>query len=424
MKQILLLTFCLLLVTSYLPADAIYLKNGRTVEGKIVSENDKAVTLEIGYGTITINRDQIKEVVAEEWTPPKPAPKISPAPETGCSTSKPITPTPVSNIQALLDSYAQNEKHKEINKHLVQIINLPEDKEPWTLFDDLAAQTADEAEYLLLLLKEIRETVILKWVILLSGRHQIPAAVKPMFEMLSGDDETLKLAVLDAFRYMKNISTTHLVRGQLPKEKSPRVKTAIINALFTAEDKESLVMLVDYLNDPDTEVRKAATNAIISIARKCTADELRSYGLMGHLKDKVIATRQKETRQEIISIFGQLKSPEAVDILMTLMTDENAEIRSDAAMALGSIGDKQATGFLMERIQKEEDEWTVMQIIGALQKTNDKSSIPAIIEALRDGREKVRLCAARALRNMTPHAFGENYDKWKEWWEKEQARPR
>jgi len=126
--------------------------------------------------------------------------------------------------------------------------------------------------------------------------------------------------------------------------------------------------------------------------------------------------------EEIISIFGQLKSPEAVETLMSFLMDENAEIRSDAAMALGSIGDKKATDFLLERLQKEEDEWTKMQLIGALQKTNDPSAIPAIIEALRDDKEKVRLCAARALRNMTPHNFANDYNKWKEWWEKEQKK--
>ena len=232
----------------------------------------------------------------------------------------------------------------------------------------------------------------------------------------------LKLAVLDALRYMKDISTIHLLRSQLPKEKSPKIKTAIINILFIAEDKESLPMLPDYLDDSDNEVRNAASNAIITIARKFTVDELRSIDLMGRLKDKLLAARQKETREEIISIFKRLKSPETVEILMSLLMDENAEIRSESAAALGSIGDKKATSFLIERLQKEEDEWTRMQIIGALQNTNEASAIPAIIEMLRDEKEKVRLCASRALRNMTPQNFSDDYNKWKEWWEQEQKK--
>ncbi|MEK7310004.1 MAG: HEAT repeat domain-containing protein, partial [Planctomycetota bacterium] len=393
------------------------------VEGKIISENEKSVTLEIGYGTITINRVYIKEVIAEEWTPPK-LPKVLPPEEPVSRTeeTKPVTPTPVSSIQTLLDSYAKNPKQKEINKIFVQILNLPEDNEPWQLFEELVSQSADETEYLLLLLKEIKEPAILKWVILSLGKLQVPAAVKPLFVILDGPDEMLKLVVLDALRYMTDISTTHLLRVQLPKEKSPKIKAAIINILFIAEDKESLLLLLDYLDDPDNEVRKAATNFIITVAQKSTADELRSIDLMGRLKDKMLSTRQKETREEIISIFGKLKSPEAVEVLMSFLTDENAEIRSEAAMALGSIGDKKATNFLLERLQKEEDEWTKMQIIGALQNTNDSLAIPAIIEMLRDDKEKVRLCAARALRNMTRQSFGEDYGKWKEWWEKEQAK--
>jgi HEAT repeat protein len=189
-----------------------------------------------------------------------------------------------------------------------------------------------------------------------------------------------------------------------------------------AEDKESLLTLVDYLDDAGNEVRNAATNGIVALVQKCTADELRSIDLMGRLKDKLLSAQQKEIREEIISIFKRLKSPEAVDVLMSLLTDENAEIRSESAMALGGIGDKKAVSFLIERLQKEEDEWTRMQIIGALQNCSDSSAIPAIIESLRDDKEKVRLCAARALRNMTSSNFGDDYGKWKEWWELEQAK--
>jgi len=416
--------FCVFVVNVLLlSADAIYLKNGRTVEGKIISENEKSVTLEIGYGTITINRAYIKEVIAEEWTPPKP-PKVLPPEKPAfveATADKSVTPTPVSNIQSLLDSYAQTSQQKDINKILVQLLNLPADKEPWALFDELVSQSVNETEYLLLLLKEVQAAGILKWVMLSLGKHQVPAAVKPLFEILNGQDETLKLVVLDALRYMKDISTVHLLRVQLPKEKSTKVKTALINSLFIAEDKESLSLLVDYLDDPDNGVRKSTTNAIVAIARKLTVEELRASNLMGQLKEKVLSTKQKETREEIISIFGQLKIPEAVETLMAFLLDENAEIRSEAAIALGSIGDKKATNFLIERLQKEEDEWTKMQIIVALRQTNDSSVIPVLIETLRDDQEKVRICAARALRYMVPRqaSLSEDYNKWKEWWEKE-----
>src|SRR3989339_574548 len=206
--------FCAFVANALLlPADAIYLKNGRTVEGKIIREDDKSVTLEIGYGTITIKRSYIKEVIAEEWTPPKPPAKIVLPEESVTRTEDalPATSTPVSDIQLILDSYAKTPKHKEINKILVKIINLPEGNEPWQLFEELIAQSTDEAEYFLLLLKEIKNSAVLKWVILSLGKHQVPAAVKPFFEILNRNDDMLKLAVLDALRYMKDITTIHLL---------------------------------------------------------------------------------------------------------------------------------------------------------------------------------------------------------------------
>jgi len=426
---------CLLLVISFLfiansgqpiLADAIYLKNGSTIEGKIVSEDQQSVTVEIGFGTITIERSQIYQVIAEEWKPPKPPKIAEPSlPEKSITTTTTVTPTKtsVSAIYSLLDAKARTPPQKEINKLLIQLIELPESSEPRQLLDELVAKSEKETDYLLLLLTETEDIGVLKWVIEALGRHRVVPAVKYLLKILEGENaESLKIAVLDALGQIKDESTIHLIRNQLPKEKSPVVKTAIINHLFIAEDKESLPLLVDYLDDENSDVRKASTNAIISIAQKATADELTGFNLINSLKSKVVEAKHKETRQEIINIFGQLKSSEALETLMNFLLDENAEIRSESAMALGRIGDKKTTEFLIERLQKEQDTWTKMQIIGALQGTNDSTAIPALIEALRDAEEKVRLCAARALRNITPYAFGEEYEKWKEWWEKEQKK--
>ncbi|MFA5117649.1 MAG: retropepsin-like aspartic protease [Candidatus Omnitrophota bacterium] len=43
-------------------ADTIYLKNGRSVEGVIKSENDDRVELEIGFGVVGFNRKEIERI--------------------------------------------------------------------------------------------------------------------------------------------------------------------------------------------------------------------------------------------------------------------------------------------------------------------------------------------------------------------------
>ena len=47
-------------------ADIVTLKNGRTFAGKIVSEDDKTVTLKLSFGKLVINRDEIRTIKKEE----------------------------------------------------------------------------------------------------------------------------------------------------------------------------------------------------------------------------------------------------------------------------------------------------------------------------------------------------------------------
>ncbi|MFH0887845.1 MAG: HEAT repeat domain-containing protein [Planctomycetota bacterium] len=418
---------CWLMVNSGLGilADAIYLKNGSTIEGKIISEDKKSVTLEVGFGTITINRSQIYQVIAEEWKPSDSKPPQVPLPEKPITVTKtvtPATPTSPSNIALLLDAKAQTPLQKDINQFLIKLIESSGENDSEPIMEEMIVKSEKDKDYFLLLLNDISDVKVLKWVIEVLGRHNFAKAIKPLFEILTGDDESLKLAVLDAFTRMKEVSTIHLIRNQLPKEKSPTVKMALINRLISAADKESLPLFLEYLDDDDGGVRKTSADAIINITGKLTADELKSFDLFNRLRDKMSLVKNNDTRKEIINIFGRLQNPEAVNTLMDLLLDENTEIRSEAAMALADIGDKKTTNFLIDRLSKEQDNWTKMQIIGAIQKINDTATIPALIEALRDDDEKVRTCAARALRNLTPCAFGEDYEKWKEWWEKEQEK--
>ena len=68
MRNILLLAifivfalFCFLPSRSF--ADMIYLKNGKQMEGVIIAEDDKTVTINIGFGKVILQRDNISRVV-------------------------------------------------------------------------------------------------------------------------------------------------------------------------------------------------------------------------------------------------------------------------------------------------------------------------------------------------------------------------
>jgi HEAT repeat protein len=408
--------------------DAICLKNGATIEGRITAEDKDSITIWVTYGTITIKRSEIDHIIAEEYKPPKPPMVISPT--ASAKTGE--------TIGSFLDSKTTKPGHKEINKLLLGLFEPPKDTEPQGLFDDLVDKTKKETDYLLLLLEELNNlpmasaikqdaNKVLKWVIEALGRHGVHNALNVFLQILKTADEPLKIAVLKSLPQIKiDLSllsaVLHQVRSQLVKEKTSAVKTGYINYLHLSNDKESLLLFIDCLDEGDASVRKASANALVGISQKLPADELRNLDLLERLRTKALLSRHKETRQEIMNVLGQLKDPQAVDTLMDFLLDENTEVRSEAAAALANIVDKRTTQFLIERLHLEQDLWTRMQIIGALQKISDPVIIPVMIELLLDDEEKIRQCVARALRSITPCAFGEDYEKWKEWSDKEAER--
>lgn len=48
--------------TSEAKADIVYLQNGRSIEGIIAKEDNERIVLEIGFGTITFRREEIREI--------------------------------------------------------------------------------------------------------------------------------------------------------------------------------------------------------------------------------------------------------------------------------------------------------------------------------------------------------------------------
>ena len=85
-----------------------------------------------------------------------------------------------------------------------------------------------------------------------------------------------------------------------------------------------------------------------------------------------------------------------LDRIISLLKDENDEVRGNAAQALGSIGDDKAIEPLKEAL-KDESKYVRGSAADALGRIGDAKAIEPLIEALKDESERVRGCAADAL---------------------------
>lgn len=94
-------------------------------------------------------------------------------------------------------------------------------------------------------------------------------------------------------------------------------------------------------------------------------------------------TDARKVGADDLSAYRNVRS---VDLLISALEDENAEVRGRAARTLGAIG--------------------------------DPSAVAPLISALQDGNPDVRKVAAEALDAITGEDFGEDAVGWENWWKR------
>ena len=410
-------------------SDIIYLKNGSSLEGKVVEQDKKSVTVELSNGTMVIKRSDILEIVKaeikkEDEEKPEPKEEIpkEPSKVTAPSVDKSAKPVTTNrDAPLILSDEGKKPPQKEINNLLRKLVSLKESDNAWEVAEKLVVKSKDETAYLLELLGTVQNRDGLKWIIYTVGQLQVKESMKIFYEMLKTEaDESVRVALVEALSQIKGVSTVDLFRRQLSVEKSNITKIAIINMLAKAMDVESLPVLLGMLDAEDDALSHTASLAIMSIYRSAKPQEIEDMDFMTML-NKTINNSGLKGKREILGILGQIKSKDTVDLMVKFLDDENADVRSAAVIAIAALRDNNTLEILVNRLNYEKDLWTRMQIIQSMGRTNNQTMIPVLIELLTDPEEKIRLCAARALGQLTNKFIGDNYDEWKAWWKTKQG---
>jgi HEAT repeat protein/beta-lactamase regulating signal transducer with metallopeptidase domain len=112
---------------------------------------------------------------------------------------------------------------------------------------------------------------------------------------------------------------------------------------------------------------------------------------------QALDTEDEEERRSIVSTLGELGSEVAVEALTRVVAeDPSADIRRQAAWALGEIEDDGAVTALLVAMQDEDVEVRRMAV-WALGELEDEAAIPALVVALEDEDGEIRRHAVWAL---------------------------
>jgi HEAT repeat protein len=174
-------------------------------------------------------------------------------------------------------------------------------------------------------------------------------------------------------------------------DRSPQVRAAVVASLAERGDESAVpIISVRLATDKDQFVRKAAAYALGRFH-----EGERTAALTGALRDK-----DPEVRAAAATSLGDHPDHEAVAPLASALSDKNDFVRAQAARALGVNGSAavQTVPALIALLTKEEDAEVKRQAASALGQIGDRSALPALERARHDKDPYLAQAASDAIK--------------------------
>ncbi len=199
-----------------------------------------------------------------------------------------------------------------------------------------------------------------------------PVAVPLLRHALQDEDHMVQWAAHDALKELGARAVPSLVRALSDKEARVRAEAAEALSVVGQHAKDALPALVAAFNDPDDGVRVKAMEAIRYLDHEKSVEALPT--LLTILRDDPNG-HVRAVAVEAAGSFGPLEIQRVTPALLQALKDQDAEVRTEAAEALGKLA--------RHRVMNG--------------KSFPEEAIPALKEALNDPSRSVRDEAAEAL---------------------------
>lgn len=168
------------------------------------------------------------------------------------------------------------------------------------------------------------------------------------------------------------------------------VRMHAAKAIGRIRDGRAVPALVPLLHDTVKAVREEAALALVQIGEPAVPS------LLEALKHEAWLVRL-----HAIEALGRMKAKMAVEpLLFVLFNDRDAAVRTDAARALGEIGDARAVEFLIRAMNDLDVRPAAVEALG---KIGDAKALPALIDVVTG--------ASKPAESRPLHGCGDRYDE-------------
>jgi hypothetical protein len=183
-------------------------------------------------------------------------------------------------------------------------------------------------------------------------------------------------------------------------------------ALGFSDHPQCYGALVHALKDPNTAVSVNAGNSLIRLGyAQVPLDPLK----------KMLESSEYPVRLVAVQILGNLKTPKAIPLLMTVLKDPHPDVALQATRALGKIGEESAIDSLLQQSLFDNNADIRAAAAQALGLIPSNRTVLPLIETLKDPVPEVQRSAWVSLQKITRKFFPIDYKTWKDWHEDESS---
>lgn len=234
----------------------------------------------------------------------------------------------------------------------------------------------------------------------LLGRIKDGSAVEPIISILENSSENAQARMFSAIS-LGMIGDKRALSGlrNVVRDNDKNVKRASISAIGHLKDDRAVQCLLDVLYDSDQLAQVRAIKSLGEIGAKSASGALLRKLL--YEEDAFLTTKDdksqptihkiysKIVRMNTIAVLGELKTREAVPILMEILEnkEEEANVRKASATALSNIGDRRAIEPLI-KILYDENEGIRVYSAEALAELGYVKAIPHMESILAEIKDK------------------------------------
>lgn len=229
-----------------------------------------------------------------------------------------------------------------------------------------------------------------------------------LIEMLKSGDENVKHYAAEALgKCRHDDAVPPLVKAV--KEDNSRGRMVSSDAAFSLakQGTPGVTALLDLLKDERQVARLRAADALESVS-----DPRAIEPLIAALGDS-----DREVRAFAAQSLGHFHDARAIAPLLALLSCDDHSTRIDAAGSLGKIGEQTLPGLVAILHDKSRNKEAREAVLYALVTCQRTWAVPGLIEALSDREREIRQRARGALTRIAEKDYGDDPQKWLEWWQ-------